>query len=198
MKTDWDWSQYYDGTPEDKEYRTLTEALSFWGDKAPGRAVDLGCGHGMDTVRLLQKSWDVLAVDATEEGLARLKNRADLPESGKLHTRCSTFQEFVFDRPVDLINSSKALPFCDPRDFPAVWQKIKDGLKPGGVFCGHFFGDRDSWVKHGLSVFSREELQAMLTGLEIYYFDEIEEDAPVVDGRIKHWHIFDVVAYRPV
>lgn len=197
MKTDWDWSQYYDGTPEDKEYRTLTEAFVYWGDKPPGRAVDLGCGHGMDTVRLMQKGWDVLAVDVTADGLDRLKQRNDLPDTGGVQTLQTTFQEFEFPEQVDLINSSRALPFCDPRDFPVVWEKIKESLKPGGVFCGHFFGDKDSWVKHGLSTFRGTEVEEMLSGLEPYYLAELDEDGPVVDGRIKHWHIFDVVAYKP-
>lgn len=198
MKTDWDWPEYYNGTPENKEYRTLTEALSYWNGRPPGRAIDLGCGHGMDTVRLLKKGWDVLAVDVTTEGLTRLKRRPDLPETGHLSTLCRSFQDFVFTEPVDLVNASRALPFCNPRDFPAVWSKIKAALKPGGVFCGHFFGDRDSWIKHGLSVFGKDELLNLLDGLEIFYFHETEEDGPVVDGRIKHWHIFDVVAFRPV
>jgi SAM-dependent methyltransferase len=196
MKTDWDWAGYYDNTPLDKEYGTLTKALEFWGDKTPGTAVDLGCGHGMDTIRLLKQNWEVLAVDPSEEGIKRLKERDDLPKSGVLKTRCTSFQEFTFPNKVDLINASKSLPFCDPKDFEAVWKNIINSLGSGGIFCGHFFGDKDDWVKHGLTIVSKEQLEVLFKDFKIFYFKELSEPGVVATGEKKFWHVFDVCAYK--
>jgi tellurite methyltransferase len=194
-KKDWDWNLYYDKKVDEPMRDTLKQAFIYWGDRPPGFAVDLGCGSGNETIHLLKAGWQVLATDITEEGLNRLKARADIPDLSKLETQIAAFENYTLPK-ADLINSSYSLPFCEPDKFPALWDRIKKALKPGGVFCGHFFGQNDSWVKHGLTNHSHEELDAMLEGLNIFYFEENEEDAETVDDRIKHWHIFDVVAYR--
>nr|WP_312508672.1 class I SAM-dependent methyltransferase [Pseudomonas luteola] len=41
-----------------------------------GVALDLGCGTGRDTLELLARGWDVIAVDAQAEALERLSIRA--------------------------------------------------------------------------------------------------------------------------
>ena len=175
--------------------KTLEKAFACWGTRSPGYAVDLGCGSGNDTIHLLKAGWRVLATDITEEGLRRLKARPDIPDLAKLESRIAAFENFT-PPDADLINSSFSLPFCEPGKFPAFWEKIKKALKPGGIFCGHFFGRQHGWVKHGLTVHSRKEIEEMLTGLNIFHFEEIEEDKETVDGQIVHWHVFEIVACR--
>lgn len=43
---------------------------------APGRALDLGCGTGTDTVYLSRHGWDVTAVDMVPKALARARRKA--------------------------------------------------------------------------------------------------------------------------
>ena len=156
IKKDWDWNLYYDKTQNPPMRETLKQALAYWEERAPGYAVDLGCGSGNDTIHLLKAGWRVLATDITEEGFRRLKSRPDIPDPSKLETLIAEFEDFTPPE-ADMINSSFSLPFCEPDHFPAFWKRIKNALKPGGVFCGHFFGQNDSWVKHGLTNHSREE-----------------------------------------
>jgi SAM-dependent methyltransferase len=44
---------------------------------APGRALDVGCGTGAQSVYLAQQGWEVSAVDAVPRPLARARERAE-------------------------------------------------------------------------------------------------------------------------
>jgi SAM-dependent methyltransferase len=45
-------------------------------DLKPGRALDLGCGEGRNSVFLAEKGWSVTAVDISDVALSRLSNAA--------------------------------------------------------------------------------------------------------------------------
>ncbi|WP_354669623.1 methyltransferase domain-containing protein [Pseudomonas sp. WAC2] len=53
---------------------TLLRALDHWNGPT-GVALDLGCGTARDTLELLARGWDVIAVDAQAEALERLSIR---------------------------------------------------------------------------------------------------------------------------
>jgi SAM-dependent methyltransferase len=103
------------------------------------KALDLGCGCGRDTVALLQRGWYVQAIDAEAEGLIRLLQRTDI-DLTRLSIQVTPFEAFQFPENLDLINASFSLPFCHPQYFGQFWQKLLNSLRPGGRFCGHFFG----------------------------------------------------------
>ena len=197
-----DWSRFYDAAGSEPR-ATLLEALRRFEEEPPeprGRfAVDLGCGTGRDTVKLLRRGWSVLAVDATAEAIERLESRHDLSddERGRLETCVSRFEDAEWPG-ADLVNSSFALPFCPPADFPAVWARIERSLRGGGRFCGQLFGERDGWSGEDDMTFqSRDELDALLSGFEVELLDEIEEDGATALGEPKRWHLFHVVARLP-
>jgi SAM-dependent methyltransferase len=191
-----DWTRYYDAAGQDPRATLLDAVARFDG---PGFAVDLGCGTGRDTVELLRRGWSVLAVDATAEAIARLEARDDLSgeERGRLETSVSRFEDAEWPS-AGLVNSSFALPFCPPGAFPAVWERIERSLSGGGRFCGQLFGDRDGWSGEDDMTFqSRPELDALLSGFEVEWLDELEEDGSTALDEPKHWHLFHVVARRP-
>ena len=196
-----DWSRFYDAAGSEPR-ATLLEALRRFeeGPEPRGRfAVDLGCGTGRDTVELLRRGWSVLAVDATAEAIERLEARHDLSddERGRLETRVSRFEDAEWPG-ADLVNSSFALPFCPPADFPAVWERIERSLRGGGRFCGQLFGERDGWSGADDMTFqSRTELDALLSGFDVELLDEIEEDGATALDEPKRWHLFHVVARLP-
>jgi SAM-dependent methyltransferase len=193
-----DWTRYYEvAGPEPRS--TLLEALRRFKDEDRHRlfAVDLGCGTGRDTLELLRRGWSVLAIDATAEAIERLRS-LDLSEAerSRLETRVSLFEDAEWP-PVDLVNSSFALPFCSPAAFPAVWERIERSLQAGGRFSGHLFGDRDDWSNEDDMTFhTRAEAEALLSRFEVELFDEVEEDGATAVGDPKHWHLFHVVARR--
>lgn len=141
---DRDWNQYYNAVIGRPPRDTLLAALAqFDGENSSDRklfAVDLGCGEGRDTVELLRRGWQVLAVDSNEEAIARMLARSDI-HLELLTTQTMQFEELVLPAAIDLINASFSLPFCPPEQFPELWEKIVISLKPGGRFCGQLFGE---------------------------------------------------------
>jgi tellurite methyltransferase len=162
--------------------------------ETPGFAVDLGCGDGRDTVELLRRGWRVLALDGQAEGVRRLRER--VPADAQLETEVVRFEDARWPE-ADLVNSSFALPFCSPDHFDDVWRRVRGSIAAGGRFSGQLFGDRDGWVgTRDMTFHSRAEAEALLRGLELERFDEVEEDGQTATGNAKHWHVFHVVARR--
>ncbi len=53
---------------------------------------------------------------------------------------------------------------------------------------------RDSWSQDpALTSHTADEVNSMLAGLTIDYFEELEHDSHAVSGP-KHWHLFKVIA----
>jgi SAM-dependent methyltransferase len=113
----------------------------------------------------------------------------------------SAFDEFEFgEGRYDLINAQFALPFNPPETFDAMFARLKQSLKPGGVFVGTFFGENDEWNTPGAkqTFHSRADVEALLSDLEV--IDLEEEDNPngqLASGTPKHWHRFTAIAKRP-
>jgi SAM-dependent methyltransferase len=187
-----DWTRYYDAAG-DEPRETLLEALAHFDE--PGVAVDFGCGTGRDTRELLRRGWHVLAIDAEEEAILRL--RAAGGDDPRLETRISRFEDATLPE-CDLVNSSFALPFCSPEHFDDVWTRIGNSLGQGGRFCGQLFGDRDGWsAERDMTFHTRADVERLLTSYDVERLDEVEVDSSTVVGDPKHWHLFHVVARKP-
>ena len=55
------WEEYYNHTKETKPHKNIEKFLNL--GVTPGKAIDLGCGAGRDTIALIKNNWRVLAVD---------------------------------------------------------------------------------------------------------------------------------------
>jgi len=192
------WADYYAATADRPPRRTLLDALARFSLSASFRsAVDLGCGDGRDTIELLRRGWSVLAIDAEPAAIARLQNRADLPEGARLSCLCKRFEDAAWPA-VDLVNASFSLPLCPPAQFPELWRRIVVSLKPGGRFSGQLYVDHDGWVgRPGMTHMNRAAAERLLQDLQVELFDEEEVDSITPRGKPKHWHIFHIVAQRP-
>ena len=160
-------------------------------------AIDLGCGEGTDALELLARGWLVLAVDAEPAGLALLRARIPPSAAGRVRVLCASFAEADLPR-AHLIHAGFSLPFCPPQEFPALWARIRGALAPGGVFAGQLFGIRDSWADDPDMTFcTRRQAGVLLDSLDILRLKETERDGHAFSGP-KHWHIFDVLARKPI
>src|SRR6185503_7721985 len=98
----------------------------------------------------------------------------------------------------DLVNSSFALPLCGGAAFPALWQRIRAALNPGGRIACQLFGPRDGFAQRPdpPAIHDRAAIDALLAGMSVEMLDEEETDSVTPRGQAKHWHIFHVVARR--
>ena len=64
---------------------------------------------------------------------------------------------------------------------------------------GNFFGEKDSWKsikKEMVFLTKKEVLDLFKDSFEIIEFSEIEKDAITGLGKMKHWHIYNIIAKK--
>ena len=191
------WAAYYQQLRDRPPRRTLVKALDLFGpSSADALAIDLGCGDGRDIIELLRRDWRVVAVDSEPEALRQLAAR-NLPGADRITPITARFEEVPLPLGVQLVNSSFAMPLCEPEAFHTLWTRIREALPVGGRFSGQWYGVRDSWYgRPGMTFLERDQALALLDGLEIEMFEEEEADGVTPRGNPKHWHIFHIVARK--
>ena len=191
------WAAYYQQLRDRPPRRTLLAALDRFEDPpADALAVDLGCGDGRDVVEILRRGWSVVAIDAEPEALRQLSAR-NLPGTERLTQILARLEEVPLPIGLQLVNSSFAMPLCEPERFRDLWSRIREALPAGGRFSGQWYGVRDSWRgRTGMTFLERAEAEAMLDGLDVEMFEEEEADGVTPRGKAKHWHIFHVVTRK--
>jgi tRNA (cmo5U34)-methyltransferase len=165
------------------------------------RAIDLGCGTGAVSKRLLDKfpKTELTCLDMTERMLDLAKQR--LSAQGDVRYVLSDFDHFEFDGPYDVIISSLALHhILTDQDKKRMYHKIFDALLPRGSFYNADLvqGSNDhlqdlymnQWKDHMYKSFSRKEVDDVL----IPRYEH--EDSPV--KLINHLRWLDEVGYRGV
>ncbi|EFH85674.1 class I SAM-dependent DNA methyltransferase [Ktedonobacter racemifer] len=184
---------FYERTKDNEPSRLLRQAVALL--PLRGYALDLGCGAGRDVKFLVEHGFHVTAVDKDEEALPYL---AVFPPE-QVHWVHSAFAQFDFvPSTYDLITAQWSLPFQQPAVFEEVFTRLREALRPGGIFSGHFFGVNDEWNTPGSSFtfLTQGQARAVLQGLSLHVFREGERDSTTADGTPKHWHTFHIIAQR--
>ncbi len=196
------WTDYYQAVAGRPPRQTLLTALDRQAEETaqlpnmPKFAVDLGCGDGRDTVELLRRNWSVLAIDGEPEAIARLQQRQDINRTC-LTTQLQRFETLTLPESVNLIYASFCLPFCPPDHFEALWNTIVSALNSGGRFCGHLFGDRDTWTTFpNRTHHTRSQIDRLLSPFKVELLDEEEHPGKTALGEEKDWHIYNIVAQK--
>lgn len=196
-----DWARFYGFTKDSPPWPLLVRAAARVLPK--GLALDLGAGAGRDTRYLLEQGFQVTAVDADPHAVALLQALPQTPPQTPPQTQLrvvrSSFEDFAFAT-YDLISAQFTLPFI-PRDhFADVFARLKAALAPGGVFAGQCFGVHDQWntPERPMTFLTRAEVEALLDGLETIELAEEDADGHTADGSPKHWHVFHILARRPL
>jgi SAM-dependent methyltransferase len=193
-----DWTPYYRAVARNPARDTAIFALDKFDEvPKPGRfAVDLGCGNGTDVRQFLKRGWRVLGIDKNLAPLRELVKRTAKRRRGRLTVRQGLLESTDIPQ-ADLVNASFALPFCSPRAFPKLWERIRRALPPGSRFAGTFFGPRDDWaVARHMTFHRRSDLRKLFAGFQIEFLRETDSDSKTALGVPKHWHRFEVVARR--
>ena len=194
------WAEYYRRSAKRPPRELLTQVLNHvaWEGKSRsgGTAIELGFGAGTDSLELLRRKWKVLAIDGQDSAAAYLNRRVPSEFRGSLTCLVAPMEEV--DLPAaGLIYASYALPFCQPKKFPALWSNIRNAVSPGGHFAGQLFGEDDEWSGEGEMTFhTAAQVRRMSEGFKIELFRETVEEGMSFAGP-KHWHVFDVILGRP-
>ena len=187
--------KYYNNTEAEKprnNVRYFIEKMKC----SSGKAIELGCGAENDTVYLIKNNWKVLAIDRenVEERIAKRLNDKELE---KFTFQQQNFESLELEKS-NLIVANYCLPFCNKNKFEELWNKIESSITNEGYFVGNFFGTNDGWngIKKEMIFLSREQIMELFNEFEIILFKETEKDALTGLEKMKHWHIFDVIAKK--
>jgi hypothetical protein len=138
----------------------------------------------------------VLAVDSEPDAMVFLRSAALPKYSACLRTRVAAFETVKLPK-CDLVNGSYSLPFYRPDHFDSFWSRIVRSLRFGGRLSGHLFGVHDEWATSTEMTFrTRLQVETLLRGFEVEFFQEKEWDGKVASGKPKHWHVFSVIARK--
>jgi tellurite methyltransferase len=189
------WAYFYQQMKGRPPRQLLLDVLEKYPGRLSLRAVDLGCGDGTESALLLERGWNVLAIDSQPAAIQLLLEKIPEEARVRLQTQVTRFEDARLPS-ADLVHANYSLPFCSPDHFPRFWSTITQAIKPGGRFAGQFFGPRDSWANEpGMTFHTEDQVRALFEEFEIEFFQEMDEDGEAVGGP-KHWHVFTVIAKK--
>jgi trans-aconitate 2-methyltransferase len=138
MAACWDPQQYL--RYENERERPFAELLARVVHPRPLEVVDLGCGPGTTTARLLERWPDahIVGVDNSSEMIA---HAAPLAVPGRLEFRAGDLRQWAPDRPVDVLLTSATLQWVPGHE--ALFPHFVESLAPGGVFAFQVPGNFD-------------------------------------------------------
>lgn len=98
-----------------------------------GRALDLGCGEGADSVWLAERGWNVVAVDISETALQRARSAAEAHGVlGRIDFQQHDLSETFPDGDFDLV-SAHFFHSKLPLDRTRIFQRAAEAMNPGGT-----------------------------------------------------------------
>ena len=164
------WEQRYLGYDEDWGRRPnppLVDVLSELAI-APGRVLELGAGHGGDSLWLAREGWTVTAVDVSPTALRRVDEAAAAEGLGnrirtERHDLAETFPEGAFD----LVTATY---FQSPLAFDRadILRRAAAATVPGAAIVLIDHASAPSWSDHGPGGFPTPEEALADTGLDLH------------------------------
>ena len=140
---------------------------------------------------MLDDGLSVTAIDQSASSIQLVHERAGT-RSGLRTVQARL--ESVELQPSDLVYSGLTLPFCHPDQFPALWDRVCDSLRPNGLIAVHLFGDRHGWMREEMTFVTNDQVEGLISGLAVLDLREMDEVMPSAMGDQVRMHIFDVVA----
>lgn len=187
--------KYYKNTANALPHPMIREIINM--NVKPGKAIDLGCGAGRDTIYLIKNGWKVLAIDK-ENTKKFITDKLNNEEIKRLKFEIQNFENIELEKN-NLLVANFSIPFCNKIYFNEFWEKITDSILKDGYFVGNFFGLNDTWAKtRKQMVFLTKEqvLDLFKNSFEIIRFKELDKYGKNGLGKMQHKHIYNVIAKK--
>ena len=186
--------EYYKNTKNALPHKNVLEFIDI--ENKVGKAIDLGCGAGRDTVYLIKNGWNVIAVDR-EDTKQIITNKLNYKELERFKFIQSEFENIELEKN-NLVVANYSIPFCNKDKFYDLWNKIINNIEKNGYFVGNFFGKNDEWnnEKSNLTFLDEKEVEDLFNSFEILKFEEEEKNSKTGLGVIKHWHTYNIIARK--
>ena len=114
----------------------------------PGRALDLGCGEGADTLWLAEHGWDVVGVDISDTALSRAADEAAARGlTDKVRFLQTNLSESFPDGTFDLI-SAQFLQSMVHLDRERIFASSARAIAQGGLLVVVDHGAAPPWAEH--------------------------------------------------
>lgn len=131
------------------------------------KILDAGCGSGRDSLYFIEKGFDVVAIDGSEEmcKVASVK-------TGKT-VECILFENILYDNEFDGIWACASLLHIERQKQRDVWNKLVKSLKQNGkIYASYKLGDYFG-VRNGryYSDMNKNELEELLKNVGIKIID---------------------------
>ena len=187
------WEQHYGERERIWSGRVNVQFADVVGDLTPGRALDLGCGEGADSVWLAERGWTVVAVDISDTALGRARDAASVRGvADRIEFVQRDLSEGLPEGSFDLI-SSQFLHSKVPLDRETILASAAAALRPGGVLVIVDHGAPPPWTSkldhHEFP--SAEEVVAGLNlsadEFEQVRVDAVERQAVGPEGEQRPW-----------
>jgi SAM-dependent methyltransferase len=130
---------------------------------APGQALDVGTGPGHDAVYLIQKGFNVIAIDISPTAIQLARQNASQHGLFGFFQQGDIRQIPVEDGFIDFINDRGCFHVLKEPDRAKAVNELARVLRRRGHFLLHVFSDKEAW-KDGPHCFSQQELRDLFEG----------------------------------
>lgn len=158
-------------------------------------AFDLGSGVGNETIALLKKGFNVIAIDSHSTAFKMMMNRPEIKKNkNRLTTIMSSFEKLKTKKlpKADLVVACFSLTFCPPDQFKQFWENIVSHIKPGGYFMGNTFSECIRTFGHkqrkNMTFHTYEETMTLFKDFNIIRLEEVRREAND-NGKLEHYYI---------
>ena len=153
---------------------------------ALGRALDVGCGEGVNAVYLAQQGFSVVAVDFVPAALAAGRARA---EQAGVEVELHEGDVLDFEAPsaFDVVLDSGCLHHLPRRKVSVYRKRLDEWLAPGGDYVLVHFAHRPRvlWIPGGPGHLTRDDAVDLFAPLELRAYEETHYDVPLPMGRMR-------------
>ncbi len=112
--------------------RTHSEVVYSAGIVKPGKALDLGCGNGRNSLYLAANGFDVTAWDKNANSIDNIESIKAKEGITNLQTAIQDLNTLRFDGEYDFILSTVVLMFLQAETIPGLIDNMQRCTKPGG------------------------------------------------------------------